>query len=371
MKKIGITGQSGFIGYHLYQYLRLQKKQVQLIDFKDQYFEDEGQLSRFVGSCDVIVHLAGMNRHGDPQVIYDTNIRLAHQLTNAADRVGAKPHILFSSSTQEERDNPYGKSKREARLWLANWAAQKGVKFTGFVIPNVFGPFGNPFYNSVIATFSHQIASGQNPKIDIDAEMKLIYVNNLVEIIYQNCISEDSKSEVFVNHMASYKVTEVLSKLVDFKETYMDKGVIPELPEYFDVCLFNTFRCYMNPAHYPFYLKNNQDNRGSLFEAIKTNTKGQMFFSTTHPGIIRGNHFHRRKIERFCVVKGEAVIRLRRVGTSEIIEYPVSGDKPSFIDMPVYHTHNITNTGNSELLTIFWANEFFNTNDPDTYFEEV
>jgi len=150
--KIGITGQAGFVGTHLYNFLGLQEN-VERIPFKDEYFEDIEQLLEFVKSCDVIVHLAAMNRHGNPQVIYDTNMDLVKKLTVACDLTGVKPHILFSSSTQEEKDNLYGKSKLDGRKLLEEWAERNKAKFTGLIIPNVFGPFGTPYYNSFIATF--------------------------------------------------------------------------------------------------------------------------------------------------------------------------------------------------------------------------
>jgi len=168
MIKIGITGQAGFIGTHLYNFFGLKKEFIR-IPFYDDYFADPSKLEAFVGQCDVIVHLAALNRHNDPQVIYDTNIELVRKLISAMESTGNRPHVLFSSSTQEERDNVFGKSKREGRKLLAEWAARSGGVFTGMVIPNVFGPFGNPYYNSVVATFSHQLTHNEQPRVDVDA----------------------------------------------------------------------------------------------------------------------------------------------------------------------------------------------------------
>jgi len=178
--KVGITGQSGFIGTHLYNTLGLYPEKFERIPFKDEYFQDDNILNNFVRSCDVIVHLAAMNRHNDPQVIYETNLRLVKQVIGACEITNSRPYILFSSSTQEERDNPYGRSKKEGRVLFEEWAKRNEVSFTGFVIPNVFGPFGHPYYNSVVATFCHQLTHDETPKIEVDGDMKLIYVSELV-----------------------------------------------------------------------------------------------------------------------------------------------------------------------------------------------
>jgi UDP-2-acetamido-2,6-beta-L-arabino-hexul-4-ose reductase len=167
MMRIGITGQAGFVGTHLFNFLGLHKD-VERIGFDDSYFQDENQLRDFVKSCDVIVHLAAMNRHNDPEVLYRTNILLVEKLIGAMETEHVNPHVIFSSSTQEERDNKYGQSKKEGRELLLKWAQRNSAAFTGMVIPNVFGPFGNPFYNSVVATFSHQLTHNEQPKIYVD-----------------------------------------------------------------------------------------------------------------------------------------------------------------------------------------------------------
>ena len=370
MIKVGITGQSGFIGTHLYNYLGLQKD-IKRIEFKDEFFEHHHTLDKFIKSCDVIVHLAAMNRHGDSQVIYDTNINLVQQLIDSLKRTKLNPHIIMSSSTQEERDNPYGKSKKEGRKLLIEWAKNNGSKFTGLIIPNVFGPFGKPFYNSVVSTFSYQITHEEKPEVQIDAEMKLIYINDLVNKIYQIIIEKEYEFEYFVKHKATVKVTKILTTLLEYKESYIDKGIFPKLYDYFELCLFNTFRSYLPADYFPRNLILHTDDRGSFVETVKTMNGGQFSFSTTKPGITRGNHFHRRKVERFCVVEGEAVIRIRKIGTNKIMEYQVTGEQPSVIDIPIFYTHNITNIGKKELYTLFWINEIFNPDDADTYYEEV
>jgi len=374
--KVGITGQPGFMGTHLFNYLGL-KDDIERVPFEDQFFNDKDKLNNFVSECDVVVHLAAMNRHGDPQVIYDTNIRLVKDLLKACDDTNSKPHIIFSSSTQESRDNLYGKSKRDGRKIIENWAKLNNSKFTALIIPNVFGPFGNPYYNSVIATFSHQLTHNQTPEIHVDGELKLIYINELVDEFYLAIneslpIDNENKVRTYeVPHTSVNKVSEILKTLERFKNDYFKKGIIPKINNKFELALFNTFRCYIDNEHYPFKLTEHSDDRGSFVEIIRTNTSGQFSYSTTKPGITRGNHFHTRKIERFSVIKGKAKIQLRRIGTDEVIEYIVGGDEPSFVDMPVWTTHNITNIGDTELYTLFWINEPYDEDDPDTYFEKV
>lgn len=370
--KIGITGQSGFIGTHLYNFLSLAKDDVTLVHFEDGFFSDQGRLEEFVSQCDAIVHLAALNRHNDPDAIYNTNIGLVNKLIAALEKTGSKPHILFSSSTQEERDNVFGRSKREGRKLLTQWAEANGALFSGLVIPNVFGPFGVPYYNSVVATFSHQLTHGEQPKIEVDARLKLIYVGDLVKLIYSRIIHKVADNEFKVPHTDEANVTEILAILQGFRDQYFSHGIFPDLGNRFERNLFNTFVCYIDhETYFPFKLKLNTDDRGSFVETVKLSSGGQVSFSTTKPGITRGNHFHTRKAERFAVIKGKARIQLRRVGTDRIIDFDLDGSEPSYVDMPVWHTHNITNTGNDDLYTIFWISEFYDPNDPDTFFESV
>jgi len=387
MIRVGITGQTGFVGTHLFNTLGLYPDKFQRVPFEDDFFQDDSRLAAFVKSCDAIVHLAAMNRHNDPQVIYDTNIRLVKKLIGACNASNVTPHILFSSSTQEERDNLYGKSKREGRLLFENWAKEKNAFFTGLIIPNVYGPFGHPYYNSVVATFCHQLTHNEVPKIEVDVELNLIYVGELVDEIIKLILSRnenDRHSTIYtselntscetikINPTGSIKVSALLAKLQQFKQNYFGKGEIPSLNDVFERNLWNTFLCYVDhESFFPYIYKLNTDNRGSFVEVIRLNSGGQISFSTTKPGITRGNHFHTRKAERFAVIKGKARIELRRIGTNKIMTFELDGAQPSFVDMPIWHTHNITNIGEGELYTIFWINEHYEPEDPDTFFERV
>ena len=372
MIKVGITGSKGFVGYHLYQTLALHKDEFSLIEFDRIFFDDNQILDAFVSSCDVIVHLAALNRHNDPQFIYETNSSLVKSLVASLKRTASKAHLIISSSTQEERDNLYGKSKKEGRLLLSEWANQSGGSLSGLVIPNVFGPFGHPNYNSVIATFCHQIARDEAPKIDVDGELKLIYVGELVEEIINVIRNNDNAHELIISHTAEAKVSEILSLLQYFRKSYQDDGEIPVLVNDFHHKLFNTYRCYMDLASYfPKKFVQHADNRGAFVEIARQGIPGQTSFSTTLPGITRGNHFHTRKIERFSVIEGEAEINIKKIGSNKRFSFNLSGKTPCYVDMQVWYTHNIKNIGEEELYTMFWINEFYDANNPDTFFEKV
>lgn len=377
MIRVGITGQAGFVGTHLYNTLGLYPLEFERVPFEDTFFQEEGALRSFVKQCDVIVHLAAMNRHPDPQVIYDTNLLLVKQLIGAIEAEKVTPHLLFSSSTQEERDNEYGKSKREGRELLEQWASQNGASFTGMVVPNVYGPFGRPNYNSFIATFCHKLTHGETPQVLQDSDVNLIYVGSLCDHILSKIReAQNNESSVIERDLVPYdfekKVTEILALFENFKALYFDQGFIPELKDKNEVNLFNTFRCYIDhDSRYPVKLVQHADPRGVFVETIKLGVGGQVSFSTTVPGITRGNHFHTRKIERFTVIKGKARIQLRKIGTDEVMDFYLDGNEPSYVDMPIWYSHNITNIGEDELYTQFWINEWYNPADGDTYFEEV
>ena len=372
MLKVGITGQAGFVGTHLYNTIGLFPEEFTRIEFQKEYFDDNNKLNAFVAECDVIIHLAAMNRHSDPQVIYDTNLGLVQKLVQSLKTTNSKSHVLFSSSTQEERDNLYGKSKKEGRELMIDWSNNSEGQFTGMIIPNVFGAFGKPFYNSFIATFCHQLSHGETPTIANDGEVKLIYVQELVDTIINEIRDGNSKSEFFVAATASKKVSEVLALLNDYKTKYFDGGEIPAINDSFEHNLFNTYRSYIDYAtHYPVKFAQHTDPRGAFVEVIRLGIGGQCSFSTTVPDITRGNHYHTRKIERFAVIKGKALIQLRKIGTDEVLDFYLDGNEPAYVDMPIWYTHNIKNIGEEELYTIFWINEAFNPEDADTYFETV
>lgn len=372
--KVGITGQRGFMGSHLYNFLGTKQEEIERIDFKRNYFDDDVALQNFVKSCDVILHIAAMNRHEDQQVIYDTNVGLVQKLIEACKITNSTPKIIFSSSTQEEKDNLYGQSKRDGRQYLEKWANENKGTVKSLLIPNVFGPFGKPFYNSFIATFSHQIMQGEEPTVINDSTVNLIYINELSQVFYDEIIKKETNSikSYIVPHSSSRKVSEILELLKNFKLEYVDNGQVPKVDlNSFELDLFNTFTSFIPKDYFPKKFIKHTDSRGSFVEIMRAGSAGQSSYSTTVPGITRGNHYHTRKIERFAVISGKASIKLRKIDSDEVIEYILDGETPAYVDMPIWYTHNITNIGKTELITLFWINEPYNPEDTDTYFVEV
>ena len=369
--KIGITGQNGFIGYHLTHTIKYKLSEHSIVAFQKSLFEKEDFLSTFVSSCDVIVHLAGVNRAETDEEVYDANIKLNTVLKKALIDANFKGHLLFASSSQENGDSIYGKAKKESRVLLEDTINSLGGKFTGLIIPNIFGPFCKPNYNSFVATFCLKILNDEAPEVFQDANVPLLFVGNLVEQILE--VIRNPKGSLFeIRPDLEVKVTEVLDLLNSFKDSYLNSNTIPSLQTPFELQLFNTFRSYLDVENrYPFLLEKHSDERGFFSEIIRTNIGGQFSYSTTLPGITRGNHFHTRKIERFIVIGGKAKISLRKIGSTEVNEYLLDGENPSYVDMPIWYTHNITNIGTTPLITAFWINEPYNSEDADTYFENV
>ena len=369
--RIGITGQNGFIGYHLTQTIKYKHSDYTLVPFQKSFFEMESLLAAFVSSCDVVVHLAGVNRAETEGEVYDANILLNTVLKKALIDANFKGHLLFASSSQEKGGSIYGKAKKESRVLLEDTINSLGGKFTGLIIPNVFGPFCKPNYNSFVATFCSKILNNETPEVIQDANVPLLYVGNLVEQILG--VIRNPKGSLFeIRPDLEVKVREVLGLLNTFKDSYIGGNTIPSLQTPFELQLFNTFRSYFDLENkYPTLLEKNSDQRGFFSELIRTEIGGQFSYSTTLPGITRGNHFHTRKIERFIVVGGKAKISLRKIGTTEVHEYLLDSENPSYVDMPIWYTHNITNIGVTPLITAFWINEPYNSEDADTYFENV
>jgi len=194
----------------------------------------------------------------------------------------------------------------------------------------------------------------------------------LVLEIINKAKEKKNESLYYVPHTSTAKVSEILYLLKKYKEEYQDKGEIPTINSTFELNLFNTFRCYMDiSTHFPVKFSQHTDPRGSFVEIIRLGVGGQVSFSTTVPGVTRGNHFHTRKIERFAVIKGKALIQLRKIGTDEVLDFYLDGKEPAYVDMPIWYTHNIKNIGDEVLYTNFWINEFYDADDADTYFEEV
>ena len=373
MTSVGITGVNGLIGWHVRCRLHATGG-FEIVPAGRETFASADALDRFVGSCDAIVHCAGMNR-GDEAEIERTNEALAEQLVDACRRTARRPHIVFTNSIHAtttggagHAHSAYGRSKRRAAECFRRWSEEGGGPFTDLVLPHVFGEHGRPFYNSVVSTFCYQLARGDEPDVHSDAALELLHAQDVAKACV-TAVQEGAGGQLRIDgHPLT--VIELLATLRDLLTEY-ERQRVPDVRRPIDLHLFNTLRSYLYPDHYPVPVTVYADDRGALFEAIKSEGGGQTFLSTTRPGITRGNHYHLGKVERFFVVKGEALIRLRRVFTGDVQEFKVSGDMPVYVDIPVIHTHQITNIGSSELVTLFWAHEIFDPQNPDTTPEVV
>ena len=370
--KIGITGQNGFLGYHLSQTIKYKFENLKILPFEKSFLKNTKLINSFVSSCDVIIHLAGVNRSNVDEEVYDLNIEINKSLKEALINNSFNGHLIFASSYKEDSDSLYGKAKKESRIFLEQSISKLGGKFTGLIIPNVFGSFCKPYYNSFIATFSDAILINKAPKIIDDSKVPLIYVENLVKQIIENIQSKKEIKHNYIKPDIEIKVSEALRLLNYFKDSYIGNNTLPLFKNSFEFNLFNTFRSYINLEKiYPISLKKHSDERGVFSEILRTEVGGQFSYSTTLPGVTRGNHFHTRKIERFTVLNGEAKISLRKIGSEKISDFLLSGDNPSYIDMPIWYTHSITNIGSEPLITAFWINEPYDPKNADTYFENV
>ena len=366
MKRIGITGIDGLIGWHIRCFLN-GCPNIQVLSGNRATFAANDRLDEFVAGADAIVHLAGMNR-GNEHEIETTNIALTETLIGACERARRRPHIVFASSIHVTRDTAYARSKRLCAQLIDEWAKRRGARFTTLVMPHVFGECGKPFYNSVVSTFCYQLAGAQTPRIVQDSTLELVHAQSVAEHVF-DVIMNGRTGEIVINGFP-ITVSDVLKKLEHFAQLYRNQ-IVPPLGTEIDLALFNTYRSYLYPAYYPVAVERKTDERGSLFEAVRSLNGGQCFISTSKPDITRGNHYHRRKVERFFVLEGKATIRIRKLFSNEVSEFVVCGDLPQYVDMPTLHTHNIINTGDTTLTTLFWAHELFDAARPDTYREQV
>lgn len=370
-KTIGVTGPRGFVARWVIERLG-REENCEIVELPREAWQDAASLQAFSARCDVILHLAGVNRGTDEEV-EQTNGELAQKLTEACRSTDSTPHVVYSSTTKRADDSPYGRGKRQAERVLADWAADTRAAATTLVIPNIYGAGCRPFYNSVVATFCHQLTHGETPKVIGDASLDLLWVGDLAERIAAVALADTPAGSTTQNLEASAqaKVSELLTLLEGFRDSYFDRDVVPDITTPFRTTLYSTFLSHLELADHVHRPPVHTDARGGLCEVIKTDAGGQVFFSTTEPGVTRGNHYHTRKCEWFCVVRGEATIRLRHIHEETVHEFRVSGERPEFLSIPVLHTHSIENHGDSELLTLFWTNELFDAGDPDTFYLDV
>jgi UDP-2-acetamido-2,6-beta-L-arabino-hexul-4-ose reductase len=360
--KILLTGAGGFLGWHSRVRLRaLTEHEVVAVDRAEW-----ADLREHARGADAIVHVAGVNRGSDDEVERG-NVELARAVADAAIASGAAPRIVYANSVQSGNASPYGVGKSAAADILAQAARELGSRVVDVRLPNLFGEHGRPRYNSFVATFAHAVVNGEVPQI-ADRPVDLLHVQGAAQALIDGLTTAEERLDPVGTPTT---VQGVYDTLRTFNELYVT-GDIPPLRSDLDVDLFNTLRAACFPARYPISLTQRTDARGSLTEVVRAHGgQGQTFVSTTRPGITRGEHFHLHKIERFVVVGGSARISLRRLFTDDVVSFDVTGDAPAIIDMPTMWVHNITNTGAGELTTLFWTNELFDPDAPDTYPEAV
>ncbi len=359
--KFAVTGSTGLVGWHTL--CALHAAGAEAISVERSAFDDPEALRLALGDADIVIHTAGANR-GDDAEISSTNIALAETLSNAITDSATAPLVIYTNSTHIDRDTAYGNSKREAATILGGATD----RFADVVLPGIYGEHGKPNYNSVVSTFCDQLANSIELSVNDDAQLELLHAQDVADLVLD--IATSGKTGIIRPTGTVIGVVALAERLTELHTSYSG-GVVPPIADHFDRALFNTLRSYRFPALYPTALEPRHDQRGHLVELVKADTGGQMFFSTTKPGITRGNHYHRRKVERFVVVEGQANISLRRMFSNEVHSFDVDGTSPVAIDMPTMHTHNITNTGSGGLTTVFWSDEIFNPEAPDTYGEVV
>lgn len=372
MTRIVVTGAKGLIGWHAHARLHAENcaavfkgdpAPYDIVALGHADFEDEVELQAAVIGADAVLHFAGINRAAD-DVVEAGNQAIARRLVEACEAANARPHIVYANSTHAESDTPYGRGKRGAAEIFAASASQ----YCNLILPHIFGEGAKPNYNNVTATLIEKILNGETPSINADGRVQLLHAGAAAQAAIDAAINATVGDVSPVAKPIS--VPDLLGKLQEFHALYTS-NIYPDLSDEFDLELFNSYRAATYPDSWPRPLRLNTDARGTLFEAVKGGGGGQTFMSTTEPGVTRGDHFHLNKVERFLVVQGEAVIRVRKVLTNEVWEYSVSGDAPAPVDMPTLHTHSIENVGSGPLLTLFWTHDLFDPQKPDTYADKV
>lgn len=369
-KTVLVTGSNGFVGKNIRVALaRQQDLRVLCFDAQD----DITVLGHHLREADVIFHLAGVNRPKNVDEFAAGNTGLTKTIVDLLGELGRSPAMVMSSSIQAALDNPYGRSKKQAEDILFAYSARTGAPVHVYRLTNVFGKWSRPNYNSVVSTFCHNISHGFDITIsDPDHVVELVYIDDVVAEFVSILAAPEAFPTGCLSVVPTYRTTlgELAEKIYALRNI-RSSLVIPDLSDEFSQKLHATYLSYLEQDDFSYGLDIKADNRGELAELIKSTSFGQMFVSRTHAGITRGNHYHDSKIEKFCVLQGEAVIRFRHILTDEIIEYPVSGRNWKVVDIPPGYTHHIENRSSGEMIVLFWANSIFDPHHPDTYFCEV
>lgn len=367
--KVLLTGSNGFIGKNLSLWLKRSDIEVLGIDIDNLHLLDEYALQ-----ADFIVHLAGINRPMDVKEFYDRNLNSIVKLVEILKKNKKRTPILLSSSTQAECDNDYGKSKKMGEDFLFDYQKETGNPVYVYRFQNVFGKWCRPNYNSVVATFCYNVAHGLDINVnDPDVVKDFVYIDDICKTIVNLIRSNNyigSKEILTIKPSYLLSIGELSGIIKSFKRSREDL-IVPNMDGGIISKLYATYLSYLPTDEFIYDLNMHVDNRGSFTEFIKTPNRGQVSVNIGKPGIVKGNHFHHTKNEKFLVVKGTCSIKFRKIDSKDVIEYIVSGDKLQVVDIPTGYTHSITNIGQDDSITIMWASEPFDPNNPDTYFEEV
>jgi UDP-2-acetamido-2,6-beta-L-arabino-hexul-4-ose reductase len=367
-----VTGARGFMGRHLV--LRLHELGYTRVRTYGRENTPE-QLAEWAADADVVFHLAGVNRPDSEEEFEAGNVGFTEHLCAAVAAGGRRPLVVSTSSKQALRDTAYGRSKRRMEQVLAAFAVDSGARIVTFRVKNVFGKWSRPHYNSVVATFCHSIARDEPVTIsDEAAEVDLAYVDDVIDVLIGSMASPPTTDDhgIAPDVTPSYRITlgDLAGRIRAFRDMQQTLRV-PDMSDRFNVRLYSVFLSHLEPMRWSYSLDRREDERGDLAEFIKSDWFGQVFISRTRPGITRGNHYHHTKTEKFMVVAGEGLIRFRHVEGGEVIEFRVRGEEYRVVEIPPGLTHSITNVGNSEMITLFWASEVFDPQRPDTIFLPV
>ncbi|MFE8701754.1 capsular polysaccharide biosynthesis protein CapF [Cytobacillus sp. FJAT-54145] len=368
--KILVTGAKGFVGKNLIAELK-NKGNNEIFEITRE--SDPSLLEKYTKECDFVFHLAGVNRPKDEDEFMKGNLGLTSQLLELLKKHKNKAPVLLTSSIQAEKDNPYGRSKKAGEDLLFDYYRETDVKVYVYRLPNLFGKWSKPNYNTVVATFCHNMARGLDIQINNpDAELNLCYIDDVLEEFSRALEGKPTMQGDFcvVSETHNIKLGELADLINGFKESRTNLS-IPNMEDALIKKLYSTYLSFLPENQFSYDLKMNSDHRGSFTEFIRTPERGQVSINVSKPGITKGNHWHHTKNEKFLVVSGEGLIRFRKIDSNEIIEYRVSGERLQVVDIPTGYTHSIVNVGESDLVTVMWANECFDPEKPDTYFVEV
>jgi UDP-2-acetamido-2,6-beta-L-arabino-hexul-4-ose reductase len=368
--KILVTGANGFVGKNLIA--ELNNRGYNDI-FKFDVDTDKVLLEEYAKNCEFVFHLAGVNRPKDEKEFMEGNFGFTSELLELFKKHNNKAAILITSSIQAERENPYGMSKKAGEKLIFDYSNETGAKALVYRLPNLFGKWSRPNYNTVVATYCYNIARDVDIQInDSEAELTLCYIDDVLDEFIRALEGNETKKDQFcyVPVMHQIKLGDLADRIKSFKESRKDLS-IPNMKDALTKKLYSTYLSFLPNDEFSYDLKMNCDNRGSFTEFIRTMDRGQVSVNVAKPGITKGNHWHNTKNEKFLVVSGTGLIRFRRIDSEEIIEYNVSGEKLEVVDIPTGYTHSIVNIGDTDMVTVMWANEAFNPEKPDTYFLEV